>query len=210
MSTRIPWLTLLLAASAALLSGWPGLAEQLQYERGPIRSGEWWRVASCHFVHCSPDHALWNLAATAVLSAAVELRGRRRWIGALVGATAAIPCALWLITPELSSYRGLSGLASALIVLLALQVAREGRVPRAIATSALLLFAAKVGFELSTGAALFVENVDAGFVPIPLAHAVGGSIGWLVERVGHLAQVRPPTPWGAGERTARSSLRGAP
>jgi hypothetical protein len=38
-------------------------------------------------------------------------------------------------------------------------------------------FTGKIAFELVTGAALFVDS--SSFVPVPLAHAVGGACGWI-------------------------------
>jgi hypothetical protein len=38
-------------------------------------------------------------------------------------------------------------------------------------------FVGKVVFELATGATLFADS--SAFVPVPLAHVVGGACGWV-------------------------------
>jgi hypothetical protein len=46
------------------------------------------------------------------------------------------------------------------------------------AASALLLgFVGKLGYEVATGQALFVDIQASGMVPVPLAHAVGAVVG---------------------------------
>ena len=101
-----------------------------------------------------------------------------------------IPAAVWLACPELQTYRGLSGIDSALLALLAVGVLRDalrpgGRRAVAVACAAVMLgFGAKLAYELATGAALFVDAEAAGFVPVPVAHAVGAAVGGVVACVG--------------------------
>jgi hypothetical protein len=96
-----------------------------------------------------------------------------------------IPAAVWLACPELETYRGLSGVDSALLTLLAVGLLRDGLRPggrRAVAAASaavLLGFGAKLLYELASGAALFVDAGAAGFVPVPVAHAAGAAVGAL-------------------------------
>ena len=48
-----------------------------------------------------------------------------------------------------------------------------------VAATALVLFGflGKLGYELATSQTLFVDSAEAGMVPIPLAHLIGGVIG---------------------------------
>jgi hypothetical protein len=82
----------------------------------------------------------------------------------------------------MTTYRGLSGIDSALFALLAALIARRAIMEKdwsrlALATLVSIGFAAKIGFELSTGGTLFVNSTAAGMIPVPLAHVVGGIIG---------------------------------
>jgi len=87
-----------------------------------------------------------------------------------------------IFIPAMSSYRGLSGIDSALFVLLVAGVLKERLQDKSypamlVAGFTLLLLAGKILFEMVTGDTLFVSSTDAGFVPVPLAHAIGGICG---------------------------------
>jgi hypothetical protein len=131
----------------------------------------------------------------------------------LLVSAVAVPVALWLVQPGLPSYRGLSGLASGCFTLVAVRIAlaradvghgllgaaaRGGRWDRwdrwraAAAWGLLGLFAAKTTFELVLGQAVFADGASAGFVPVPLAHAVAGAVGLVVGRLE--VQVRAAVP----------------
>lgn len=181
------WVSALLLGSPALVPAlWPRAAGWLEYDRGRIAAGELWRGVTCHWTHWPGDHwpgdhLLWDLVVFVLLVALSWRFGRARTLGALASAAFLIPLALWLLAPELERYRGLSGLDSALFVLLAAGLIRRelvtGRRRTVALLGALLLaFAAKVVLEAATGRALFVD-ASAAFVPVPLAHLVGGLCG---------------------------------
>jgi hypothetical protein len=84
--------------------------------------------------------------------------------------------------PALDTYRGLSGIDSALFTLLATRVLHESIAlkdrPQAILAGVILaLFVAKTAYEWTTGATLFVDSAAANMLPIPLAHVMGGLVG---------------------------------
>lgn len=189
--TRVPWMTGSVMAVALIVSSFTGLGEWLQFEPAAHGSGEWWRGVTSHFTHCSPDHLAWNLFAFGALGAACEHRDRRGLLWVLALCTVAVPLTLWLLQPDLPSYRGLSGLASGCFTYLAARIAREALAReerwRAVAAVGLLgLFAAKTMFELVRGESVFVDGMTAGFIPVPLAHGVAGAMGlvasWLEGR----------------------------
>jgi len=64
---RTPCASLFLAATAAVVFSWPGLAAHLQYDRAAIAAGEVWRLASGHWTHYSLDHVVWDALAFATL-----------------------------------------------------------------------------------------------------------------------------------------------
>lgn len=199
-------LGMVVVAAAALAAVAP--AELLQYRRDAVLAGELWRVLTCHWVHWSFEHLRWDAVAGAALVLACGADFRRAG-AALLASSVAIPLALVVLQPGLDTYRGLSGLDSALFVVAAgalLAGERSARVAtrwgrpallarrasRAIArldaavrvagAVALAGFAAKVVWELATGTTFFVDAAASGFQPVPLAHLVGGLCGALALR----------------------------
>ena len=161
-----------------------GASELLEYRRGAIASGEFWRAITGHLTHWNADHLLWDAVMFAVLGALVERTSRRAFLATCAVSAAAISATLWFCRPGLELYRGLSGIDSALFVFQAGWLVREAlRERRCVAallpTVALAGFAAKIGYELATGATLFVDSAAAGFAPLPLAHVIGAAVGLL-------------------------------
>lgn len=164
----------------------PGLSELLQYDRAALVRGEAWRWLTCHWTHWSADHLLWDVTTFLVLGWACARRNLKDFGLAVALSTLTIPAAVWLAHPELTTYRGLSGVDSALLALLAVDALRAevrpgGRRIVAWACAMVLLgFGGKLLYEVAFGAALFVNADEAGFVPVPLAHAVGAGVGGAV------------------------------
>lgn len=98
-----------------------------------------------------------------------------------------IPLAVWLVLPEITIYRGLSGIDSALFILLALTVVREQHkqqewVLLAGVIAVLGGFVAKITYEMITGETVFVDSAGV-MTPVPLAHIVGaitGALAWMM------------------------------
>ena len=178
-------ITFFLASIALALAAVPGAARLWQYHREVILSGQWWRMLSGHFTHWNADHALWDLVMFAALGIACERISPRRFIVLVVGSALAISGALVWLMPALQEYRGLSGIDSGLFVYLVavlLRTAWPGRDGPRLAVGIVLLtaFTGKIGYEMATGTTLFVDSSGAGFVPLPLVHAIGGICGALV------------------------------
>jgi rhomboid family GlyGly-CTERM serine protease len=141
-----------------------------------------WRTLTCHLVHFSPSHLGLNVATLGVLGTLSELRSRKALAWALGLSALAIPAALVVTHAPFSEYRGLSGLASAVYMLLCVQLVNEAWADRRVIgfllpAAAAIGFTAKVWVELRSGQAVFVDSAGAGFHPVPLAHAVAGAIG---------------------------------
>jgi rhomboid family GlyGly-CTERM serine protease len=154
----------------------------LQYDRAAIAAGEWWRIVTCHFTHWSADHFAWNILVFAILSGACELTSRRRFVLTMCASIILIPLAMFTFQPQFLTYRGLSGLDSALFGLLAVELFVERRLigdRRTVLAIGLLIaaFVVKTMIEVMTGTAVFADSRSAGFQPVPLAHFVGGIIG---------------------------------
>jgi len=169
-------ITLLLAALAAAAT-FLGDGAALQYGRGAAP----WTILTSHFTHWTFEQFFWGLAVFVPLGLACERRCRTRFLLALSGSAIAIPLAVGALAPSITAYRGLSGLDSALFALLACSIAAERRSGDAatlfLVCAAALGFGGKIAFELFTGSPMFVSQLGAGVVPVPLAHAVGAAIG---------------------------------
>jgi rhomboid family GlyGly-CTERM serine protease len=185
----IPMVTLVVSALAGAVLMVPGWSELFVYDRAAIAAGEWWRLASGHVAHWNFDHLMWDVLMFAVLGVIVECRARRDLMATLILSAMAISATLFFAAPSIGQYRGLSGIDSALFTWLAVVLFREARgEKRPLAAAALAAsmvgFAAKIGYELASGATLFVDSAAAGFTPLPLVHAVGGACGVLVAWTG--------------------------
>jgi rhomboid family GlyGly-CTERM serine protease len=179
---RLPAASLLLVVFAVAVSVWPGFAGSLQYDRDAIARCEVWRLVTSHFTHWSGNHLFWDALAFAALGWLCERNSVGSFLRCVGLSAFLIPLTLWVALPQMATYRGLSGIDSALFALLATRVVREAasdknRLKLIVAGIVSVGFAAKVGFELSTGTTLFVDSAASGLVPVPLAHVVGGIVG---------------------------------
>ena len=178
---RLPLWTLLLCG-CALIAPVVGAGAVLQYDRGALATGQWWRAATGHLAHWSADHLFWDAATFAALGLLAELRSRTRFLLCAAGSAVVISAGLWFLRPDVELYRGLSGIDSALFALVAAGLLRDSVVTRrrltaAVASAALAGLGLKLAWELSTGNALFVDG-DGGFECLPLAHALGAAVGF--------------------------------
>jgi rhomboid family GlyGly-CTERM serine protease len=160
------------------------MGELLQYDRQAIADGQIWRVVTGHAVHFGLEHFVWDAAVFVVLVLLCCRIDPRRCVVSLSAATLAIPAVLFVLQPGLPTYRGLSGLDSALYVTGALALGgrlwSEGRRLVGIAAFAsVAALAAKVAYELATGQTLFVDAASVGFEAVPLAHVTGAVAGML-------------------------------
>lgn len=105
-----------IAAACLIYFGPSELDSLLRYERSLILSGEYWRIVSGHFTHTNLNHLLLNCAG--VILAWILLPIRPRMDYALFGiAILSGLCGLALLVfePQVSWYKGLSGLVHAML-----------------------------------------------------------------------------------------------
>ena len=185
VATRVPCVSLLLSAVAVVLYFLPDVVGDVQYDRAALATGQLWRVVTCHLTHWSLDHLVWDVGALIVLGTLCEVAHRRAFTCCVAVSAVWIPLALWICLPDVSTYRGLSGIDAAAFVLLAVTILGESLAVRqlrwaAACTIVLLAFTGKVCYECVTDATLFVDSAAAGMTPIPLAHVVGGCVGAIL------------------------------
>lgn len=169
----MPWFTLAGVTAAAVPLFWPEAHAAALYRRDAILAGEWWRLITGHFAHFGLAHAAWNCAV--VLAAALWLerlaprRARVFWLSAppVLGLT------LLVGAPALQTYAGLSGVATGLVALLALELWPRSRIDRGFAAALAGLLVLKLAAECVPAEPLFVRFDDTSIRPVPLVHAAG-------------------------------------
>ncbi|MEM7314809.1 MAG: rhomboid family intramembrane serine protease [Planctomycetota bacterium] len=142
------------------------------------------RMLTGHFTHWSFDQLFWDVLAFAVLGYLCERAGRVRYLALLIASAVAVPFSVMVSHPLVGSYRGMSGVDSALFVFLACHIASEGvrnRDPTWVIGGliAWVIFVSKVAFEYVSGSTMFVE-ASGEFLPLPISHLAGAVAGTLI------------------------------
>lgn len=201
----MPWATALVGVVALLVAlvdrgGGAGLL----FDRERILGGEAWRLWTAHLAHFGLSHLGWNLLVLLPFGGWAERIApwRTRLFYAL--APALIGGALLVLDPSLHRYAGLSGLATGVVVLLALaQFSGGPGRDRWIGWALLGTVGAKIAWEAATGQAPFAHLPAAEVRPVPLAHLAGAlaavavHFGWREAR----PPVKPECPAAAPART---------
>jgi rhomboid family GlyGly-CTERM serine protease len=177
------WVTTALTVMTLVIALWPGASEALQFDRTAIEAGEPWRNVTSHFTHWSNEHLAWDLLVFFGLGCLCEQLDRQRFLVVIAAASLLIPFGLWILAANLPTYRGLSGLDTALFALLSaatLSTAyRERNWLVALLVAGLLAgLVGKTAFELVSGGTIFVQATE--FQPVPLAHLIGGGVGAFI------------------------------
>jgi len=175
---RAPRAPLLGLVAAVVVCASPWLTDLLQFDRTRVASGEWWRLVTGHWTHWTLDHLWWDGAVFFVLAAVCERLDRTLLLRAVVLSVPTCSAAVWWLAPELDTYRGLSGIDSALLGAIGAKVVVDalsnGDWRRSVLPMGLVLgFAAKTACEVATGTTIFVDSVAAGTVAVPVAHVAG-------------------------------------
>lgn len=175
---RMPLLTLAVTAMAIIFTF--AMPDCWQWSAAAIARGEIWRLLTGHLTHWTRDHFAWDLLMFTTLGLFLERRGRRGVIAAMIATIVLSNGWLQWGQETVSTYRGLSGIDSALFSLLAMRIALDAqllRPARVIGCVALLVFILKTLYELSGGGTMFVRG--HAFIPMPQIHLIGGLCGLL-------------------------------
>jgi rhomboid family GlyGly-CTERM serine protease len=163
MKTTIT-LTLLTLAAALI----PGSSLELR------RGGAVWRIVTCHFTHFTYEQLAWDVLVFLILGMACARHGRGAFQATLLASIVVVPIVVLAVAPDVTTYRGLSGIDSALFALLLTMESRRSW----LAALCAIGFAMKLIFEMTTGATVFVSG--AAFVPVPAAHLAGAITGLAI------------------------------
>jgi len=168
----VPWITAVIVGGTVAIHAM-AVGSSLEFRREGSIAG----YLTCHLAHYSGSHLAWSVGVFAALGAIAEMRSRCRMIGCVVAASIVIPLAVEAFSPSLERYRGMSGIDTALFMLIAIDLAKENR--RIAWASGILMagLAGKLVFEQWTHAAVFADSSGGGFVPAPVAHLAGAAAG---------------------------------
>jgi rhomboid family GlyGly-CTERM serine protease len=186
---RLPVLSAAVVAMATWLWFTFGAApEALVFDRAAVAGGEWWRLATGHWVHSDASHAALNIAALALIAPLVETAGRRFLLAALIAGTLAVTAGVVWGLPEIARYCGLSGVLNTLFVAALGVMWRRHRHPILIAIGGGLLV--KLALELASGASLVVATE---WPSVPAAHLAGVLGGVLLLGLVSLGRYAAPS-----------------
>jgi len=179
-------LAIALALPGLLAGGGSPVVAALELRDALATDSEPWRLLTGHLVHLNGRQLSMNLIAVVWLGCLCEPAMPRRYVTLLVASALTVSAGVLHAHPDLASYRGLSGIASAqfaaLVGLRVREGLRSGR--KALAFPPLvasLLFLGKAAFEVGTGRVLFAGGlVLAGAGPSPAAHLYGAIAGLAV------------------------------
>lgn len=209
----VPVTTILLTLAALIIAGVPGIRPLLHLDWAAVARGELWRLWSGHLVHWTTDHLLWDVLAFAVLGTLCESESRLRYLLTIAIGLPTISLGLAALCPEVSIYRGLSGLDTGLFVWLVASQLRHSCVGKQRGVTVLWggLLVGLIGkliFEASTGSCLFVTTSADSFQPLVESHLLGAAVGLAAFAAGFLGDGQPPWQTLAdGHRRLRFSIR---
>jgi rhomboid family GlyGly-CTERM serine protease len=184
LAIRIP-VTLTIGLMAIVIASVPSAGEMLQFHRAEIAAGEIWRLASGHLTHWNVEHVQWDLLMFVVLGAACERRNPRRMWFCLIAAATSVSILIFCLFPSIEAYRGLSGIDTALFMLLAIDLMRDRQRQQSgmfgiVICGLLVGFVAKTAYEAITGHAFFVDHNSAGFRLLVWDHIAASVVGVII------------------------------
>lgn len=175
--------TLVGAIAALGIAASPSLASALELNFESVADGRWWQLITGHFTHYDGNHLFWDLLMFVGLGFACEQRHGKWFAPAILVTMLAIAAGIRLFCPDITTYRGLSGLDTGLFVWFVADQCRD-RIKEADYKAMLLWLVPSLGllgkmvFEAVTGQTLFVDS--SGFVPLVESHLAGAVAGLIV------------------------------
>ena len=146
----------------------------LSYDRDAIVSGQGWRLLTGHFVHLGPSHLALNAAGLLLVWLQIGATASTgRWLLVATVSIIGIDAGLWMLTPVLDWYVGLSGLLHGLLAAGIVAELRAGRGDSWVLAGLVL---AKLIYEQVSGP-LPGSEASAGGAVIVNAHLYGAIAG---------------------------------
>ena len=138
----------------------------LQYDRVAIADLEVWRLVTGHFVHLGLSHYILNALGLILVWSLVGMHySAKRWLIVTVVTVAGVNAGLWLFSPQVIWYVGMSGFLHGLLaagVVKAFQTVPREAIPIGVIVLAKILYEQQVGplpgSELSAGGDVIVDS----------------------------------------------------
>ncbi|XZE20224.1 rhombosortase [Pirellulaceae bacterium SH449] len=175
--------TLLIASVVLLFQISSEYVPLLELDWRTVRFSSAYRLVTSHLLHWSWNHLAWDLLVFVVLGSICEQNQRGRYLAYLGLSSIVIPLVVFSKHPELTSYRGLSGIDSGLFSLIAADrivgsIRSKDRGSFWVFSICLAGLFTKIACESYFGGNLFVSDVS--FVPVPFSHLSGAILGLFV------------------------------
>ncbi len=173
-------ITLTVAVVTVIVFLVPGLESLLDFQTNSPTFHQLIELFTCHTAHWSFDHLVWDLVMFVTMGVICERRNSVQYAIVLGLSAIAIPLFVSCFSMDVTSYRGLSGLDTALFGLAVFYLVdssiREKNWPGVGLYGFLFVgMMGKIGYEYFVGGTLFVSS--DGFTAVPIAHLVGAVIG---------------------------------
>jgi rhomboid family GlyGly-CTERM serine protease len=153
------------------------LLDWLQFDRAAILQGQIWRLLTGNLVHWSPEHFLLDVGAFLAVGLMYEPARQRQYPWILLVAALSVGLSVLIFLPDMSIYRGLSGVDSGQFVFaLAVEcrLAWRDRQCWLWLAPVVGIFVWKILSETMTGQMFFGTELLGNIgLPTPLAHAAG-------------------------------------
>ncbi len=189
---------LLFVLPAVLVALVPRSHHPLLLDRHAVTAGgEIWRLWTGHWVHFSVSHLLWNLVVLLVAGTWLERVRPGLLLRHALVAVPVIGIAVLVFEPDLQAYGGLSGLATGVVVLLALHQWRTPGVERWPWAGVLSLVALKCAGDLWHLGPAFARYDEFAVRTSTTAHAAGAIVALAYHgfsRLGKTAQATRAYP----------------
>lgn len=161
-------------AAAVVIGFFPWLQDALEFNRGAIMAGQWWRVLTCHFVHWSWGHLAGDISAVIGLIWLIRERLAERWfLPAALGVLAFAGASVFISSGDIYLYRGMSGINHAVLGwVLVVKISESAGIARRLSAGALFILFAKIFCE-SHDIFCLGTGLPDGIRTVATVHAAG-------------------------------------
>ncbi|WP_309383948.1 rhomboid family intramembrane serine protease [Cerasicoccus frondis] len=171
----MPALIIAFLAVAIHLS--PTMTNALQWTRGGEHFSTLW---TAHLTHWSAGHLFWDALMLAVFGLIAARSYGLRLLTTFLLTAPLITIGVAYFSPEITSYRGLSGLDTLLFTYVCLKILCDAKQTQSMRIASVLMMlglTGKTAYETMTHSALFAGDLGPGVVTVPVAHLIGGLLG---------------------------------